>query len=216
MEDIDKGIKIIIDKRERNNQIFEKFSELGCKVDIAILPVGDYIVSDRICIERKTENDLENSIINARLFEQLERLKKSFEKPMLIIENSDAGFRLNEKVILGAILKIYIDYGVQIIFSDSPESTANIVYEIAKREHSDKRNEPKIVGIKKAYTDYQWQIFLLGSIPGIGSKLAKNMLGHFHTIKNVADADVNELMKVEKIGVKKAKKIYNILNSESI
>jgi len=203
--------QIIIDNRERNLEIINGLEQSGAALTFAQLPVGDYILSDRICIERKTSSDLEGSIINGRLFEQLERLKASFEKPMMIIEGN--GFRLGSNVILGTALKIYVDYGIPILWSESSLETADILSAISRREQEHKSHEPRLVGLKKAHSEDEWQLLILSSIPGVGTKLAKNMLKHFKNIRNIVIADVEELTKIDKIGKKKAERIYEILNT---
>jgi ERCC4-type nuclease len=208
------SLKIIVDNRERNMDIMDSLSVSGVDLNFAQLPVGDYIISDRICVERKTISDFESSIMDGRLFEQVGRLHESFGKPILIIEGDEAQHRLGDNVILGTILKLYIDYNIQVIASHGPQHTAAILSKVAQREQAAEKREPRLTGLKKAYTTYEWQTLILGSIPGIGPKLAHKMLVHFKTIKGVASADAKELMKVDKIGKKKAEHICSILNAE--
>lgn len=207
-------VKILVDNRERNFALIEKLNEMGAELEFSALPVGDYILSDRICVERKSISDFENSIMNGRLFDQIERLKSSFPKPILILEGDGGEYRLSSNVILGAILSLYVEYDTQVILSANEEETAQVLYMIAKREQEKKERVPRIMGSKRAFTDKEWQVLILSSIPGIGPKLAYEMLKKFKSIKNVADASIEELMKVNKIGKKKAKRIYEILNLE--
>ncbi len=207
-------LRIIVDNRERNLELIEALSDSGVVIDFAQLPVGDYIISDRICVERKTVGDFESSIMNNRLFEQLGRLHQSFDKPILLIEGDQAEHRLSDNAIIGAILRLYTEYSVQVLHSRDASHSAAILSKFAEREQQDEKREPRLVGLKKAYTTYQWQALILGSVPGIGPALAHRLLSHFKTVKNVAIADPKELMKVEKIGKKKAQRIYEILNAE--
>ena len=204
--------KIIIDNRERNLDIIQSLEESGANLTFAQLPVGDYILSDRVCVERKTTTDLEGSIINARLFDQLERLKASFEKPIVIIEGN--GFRLGSNVILGTALKVYIDYGIPILWSGGAMETADILAAISRREQEHNAHEPRIMGLKKAHSEDEWQLLIVSSIPGVGMKLARNLLDHFKSVRGITAADINELMKIDKIGKKKAQRIYQILNAQ--
>jgi Fanconi anemia group M protein len=208
------SLKIIVDKRERNLEIMDRLSDSGIDLNFAQLPVGDYIVSDRICVERKTVSDFESSIMDNRLFDQLERLHLSFEKPILIIEGYEGDYRLGANVIMGAILKLYLDYDVQVIKSESAGETAAILSKFAEREQTDEKSRPRLIGLKKAYTTYQWQVLMLSSIPGIGPNIAHALLEHFKTIRSVAAADVDDLMEVDGIGKRKAESIYRIINSE--
>ena len=62
-----KETKIIIDNRERNLDLLDTLEQHGMTITFAQLPVGDYIISNRMCVERKTTNDFESSIMNSRL-----------------------------------------------------------------------------------------------------------------------------------------------------
>ncbi|MEM3839140.1 MAG: ERCC4 domain-containing protein [Candidatus Micrarchaeaceae archaeon] len=208
------NLKVIADNRERNAEILLGLEEHGVGLDFQQLPIGDYIISDRICVERKTASDFTNSIIDTRLFDQAKRLHSSFEKPILVIEGPDSEMRLNRNVMLGAIAKLYIDYNIQVLRTGSAKDTAYALYRLAEHEQTEGR-EPRLAGLKRAYTDYQWQLLILSSIPGIGITLAKKLLEHFKTVNGVACASIDELKKVDKIGMKKAERIYKILNTES-
>ena len=206
-------VVIIVDNRERNLDVLDSLSKMDILLRFSQLPVGDYIISDRICVERKTSSDFERSIVDGRLFEQMERLSSSFQKPFLIVEGN-LGERINKNATFGAMLRIYIDYSVQVIKTEDAYETAFMLSRIAEMEQRVENREPRLHGYKKAFTNEQWQILVLSSMPMIGPKLARDMIKHFKTIRNIATADVEELRKVEKIGKKKAERIYKILNSE--
>jgi Fanconi anemia group M protein len=207
--------KIIIDNRERNFELIEFLEAYGVELEFSQLPVGDFILSKRVCVERKTIEDFENSVMNNRLFEQVERLSKSFERPFLLIEEKENyEHKLKPNSIIGAIIKCYLDFKVQVIFSKSSEESAYILKTIAQKEQEEKENEPRIVGAKKAYSEEEWQLLVLESLPEVGPKIARNLLKKFKSIRRIANASVEELMQVEKIGKEKAKRIYEIINRE--
>ena len=206
-------VKIIVDKRERNLDILEGLSGSGILLNFAQLPVGDYILSERMCVERKTVHDFESSIINARLFDQIERLSGTYKKPILLLEGEESEFTMNPNVVLGAIISLYSDYNVQVIRSRDVAETVSTLARLAEREQ-DERRVPRMLGSKRAFSNSQWQLLILGSIPGIGPKLAMSLIKRFKTVKNVVSAEPDELMEVKKIGEKKAEKIYEILNAK--
>ena len=191
-------VKVIIDTRERSMVIPERLSERGVYVEFATVPAGDSMLSDRVCIERKSSEDFENSIMNSRLFDQLERLKESFTRPMLLIEQGD-DFRLNRNAITGAVLRAYLEYGVQVIFSNSQEETAELIEKIARMEQEGSKHEPKLLGTKKAYSTYQWQLLILESIPGVGPKIARTLLRKFRSVRGVINAGQEALTTVDKM-----------------
>ena len=92
-------MKIIIDHRERNSNIIEMIKKTEIDIEIKTLPVGDYIVSNRIGIERKTISDFESSLISGRLFDQIQRLNKAYEFPIVLLEGNVEEFKLNIKQI---------------------------------------------------------------------------------------------------------------------
>ena len=205
---------VIVDQRERNSELAAALEANGVEVRWETLPVGDYIISDRICIERKTVYDFESSMMSGRLFDQIDRLSDSYEVPMLLLEGDRDTFRLKSKVINGAMASLYVDYGVIIISSRSASESAEIIAGMARREQSDEKREPSLKGAARAHTHEQFQEYIIGNLPGVGPKLAKALLVKFKNARSRADASVDELMKIEKIGKKKAEAIHKTFNSE--
>jgi len=206
-------VKLIIDNRERNIDIIKTLEKAETSLEFQNLPVGDYILSDRICVERKTVRDFEASIIDGRLFDQIQRIKEYYESPILIIEGEEV-FNLGRNIIEGTLIAIYTDYNIPVIFSKNPEDTSRILYMIAKREQTDKKREPSQKGKYRITTNSDFQISIIGNLPGIGTKLAQKLLQYFGSIKNIANASIDDLTKVDKIGKKKATYIFNIINAK--
>jgi Fanconi anemia group M protein len=205
---------VIVDQRERNSELLEALESIGVEIDMKTLPVGDYVLSDRVCIERKTVQDFESSMMSGRLFEQIERLKKSYAAPMLLLEGDRSTFRLKSRVINGAIASLYIDYGIVVISAHSVSDAAEIIASMAAHEQSEEKREPSLKGSARAYTHEQFQEYVIGNLPGVGPKLAKALLLHFGSVRGVANASAEELMKVDKIGEKKAELILKTFNSK--
>ncbi len=205
-------LKIIIDSRERNTELISALENRGIEAAIKTLAVGDYIVSDRVGIERKTVSDFESSLMNGRMFEQLARLKEAYERPILLIEGSREDFRLKQNVVFGAIISMYIDDNLQVLLSEGIDDTADMLLSLAKHEQSGRTRMPSLKGGAHAYTDSEYQEYMVGNLPGVGPKLAKALLSHFGSIRNIASSDMEDLLKIDKIGKVKAKRILDILN----
>ena len=167
-----------------------------------------------MCIERKTVADVESSMMSGRLFDQIERLKKSYSAPMLLLEGDKDSFRLKSSVINGALAALYIDYGIEVIVSHSPADAAEIISSIARHEQVGSKREPSLKGAARAYTHEQFQEYVIGNLPGIGPKLARALLRHFKNIRNISNASTEELTAVDKIGKKKAEAIHRTFNYE--
>jgi len=210
-------VKIIVDTREMRNNIVKKLFELGVDIETKQLQVGDFILSDRVCVERKTVKDFLQSIIDGRLFSQISSLSKNFEKPLIIVEGVEDIYSermIHPNAIRGAIASLAVDFRIPIIQTSGEEETALFLFMIASREQIDKKINISLRGEKKPLNDSLLQEYIVSSLPGIGREIAKNFLKYFKTIKNMFNADVKELKKVEKVGDKKAKKIKEILEKE--
>lgn len=210
-------VKIIVDTREMRGNLAKKLFELGAKIESKQLQVGDFILSDRVCVERKTVKDFLQSIIDGRLFSQISSLGKNFEKPLIIVEGIDDIYtkrNIHPNAIRGAIASLAVDFRIPIIQTSGEEETALFLFMIASREQLDKKISISLRGEKKPLDNMLLQEYIVSSLPGIGREIARNLLKHFKTIKNIFNADIKELKKVEKIGDKKAEKIKEILEKE--
>ncbi len=207
-------LSVIMDNRERNTKLIGALEGAGMEVRIAPVPVGDYVISDRVCIERKTVRDFESSLMSGRLFDQVGRLKEHYPSPIILLEGSREEFRLSGNVIAGALAYLYIDSSVQVLMSESPEESAKLIELMARHEQEPNRREPSLKGGAKAYTDMEYQERIIGNLPGIGPKLAKSLLKRFRSIRGLANATVEELMEVDKIGKKKAGRIRLLMDAE--
>ena len=209
---------IFVDTREMASTVTNFLSDLDAEVRTVQLEIGDYILSDRVVCERKTVRDFLQSIINQRIFGQLEGIKKSYEKPVLIIEGNPEMLFLerdiHENTIRGVLSSIAIDYSIPILWTQNAKETAAQLFWIANREQVLGKREIQIRASKKSYPLKQQQEYLLAGLPFVSNTLSKRLLKHFKTPKKVFTASAEQLMKVEKIGRKKAEMIKKILNSK--
>ncbi|HIQ50920.1 MAG TPA: hypothetical protein EYH54_03020 [Nautiliaceae bacterium] len=213
-----KELKIIVDDRERNIKILDLLDK-KFEVQRERLEVGDFIVSDRIVIERKTLEDFLASLLDKRIFEQIKKMKAAFEIPIIVIEGSlnieDLFYlrNIHPNAIRGLLLSILVDERIPLIFTKNEEETVNLLEILARREQINEKRIPQIKVAKKIKTISDAQEALIASIPGINKQLAVNLLSYFKTPKNVANASISELLEVPLIGKEKAKKIFEVFNS---
>lgn len=204
------GVVIVSDYREK--EVTEHLKKLGAIINERALNVGDFVCSERAVIERKTYNDFVSSIIDGRVFEQADALKKNFDKPIILIEGySDR--QINENALKGAIASLLIDFGVSLLTTRNPLDTAKTIYWIAKKEQFEGRGVSIKVG-KKPKEMKKLQEFIVASIPGISLTLAKRLLDHFGCVEKIFVADEVELKKVKGIGNKLAEKVRKVLTAK--
>jgi len=208
-------ISIVVDFREFNSNTVKELS----RMDVAVVPEqlenGDYVLSDRVGVERKEVNDFLQSMIDGRLFQQLKNLKNSYVRPMLVLEGEGlfTTRKISQGAIFGALACIVADYGIPIIQTKDEKETASLMFSIARREFG----EGRIAGVrgeKCSMSLSERQQFIVEGFPNISGVLAQRLLSHFGSIKAIADADVEELVKVKGVGKKKADDIVNTLKAK--
>ena len=202
-------VLIFIDTRE--SSILEYFSQYDCTVQRKMLLLGDFIVSDRIAIEKKTVPDFIQSIVDKRLFAQLKGMKESFEKPLLIIEGEESLYgSLQPNAIRGALSAVTVDLGIPILWTRDLADTAGLVYWIARREQIDEKRGISLRNKKNPETMEEKQEYLVASLPDVSIVRSKALLKHFKSPKNVFNASVDELQEVKGIGKKIAENIKKV------
>lgn len=208
-------VTIFADDRENSSGIIEEIEEKGIRVKLKRLEVGDFLISDRVVVERKTGNDFVQSIIDGRLFTQAEELVDNFEKPIIIVEGSFYGIRnIHDNALRGAISSLILDFGIPVIQSRDLSDTATLIAHLAKREQSELKRSVRLQGKKRKMPLEKHQQFIVESLPGVGPNLAKNLLRQFGSVEGVFTANERELREVDKIGKEKAKKVRKILSKE--
>ena len=202
---------VVCDYREC--EVIEQLKRIGAKVNEQALTVGDFVVSDRVSIERKTHSDFIGSVINGRVFEQAKNLKENFAKPIIVIEGS-SNRQINENALKAAIASLLIDFGVSMLATKNPQDTARAIYWIAKKEQGDGGREIVIKVGKKPKEVKRLQEFIVCGIPGVSTITARKLLNHFGTVENLFVASEEELKKVKGIGKKLAEKIRKVLTAK--
>ncbi len=209
--------KVYVDQREIRSPVARELEKQGMEVVLRTLEVGDYVVSDRAGIERKTVEDFLSTLMDGRdLFGQISDLARIFERPLLIIEGEGlyTTRQIHPNAIRGVLSSIAIDFGVPIIFSKDEEDTAALISVIAKREQIDNKTGISLHGKKTAPTLKEQQEYVISSIPEIGPVVAKNLLQHFGSVEKVMLASREELMKVGLVGPKTADRIKEVVSGE--
>ncbi|MFX1500636.1 MAG: ERCC4 domain-containing protein [Promethearchaeota archaeon] len=203
-----KPLHVIIDTREQ-----KLMALLDIKKDIITyeskqLDIADIVISNDVAIERKEGFDFVSSIMDNRLFEQLLRLKDTYENPILILEglNNDVFENTGMKIssIYGALSFISYKLGISVIPTRNLEDTAIVIERIAYREQVKdsmpifSRRAPKQMSKKERRS------FIIEGLVDIGAKKAKTLIEKFKTPYNVFKAIKNTEILYTKTGNPKA------------
>eukprot|EP00033_Pygsuia_biforma_P002783 GCRY01003073.1.p1 GENE.GCRY01003073.1~~GCRY01003073.1.p1 ORF type:complete len:932 (+),score=230.69 GCRY01003073.1:322-3117(+) len=129
---------VLVDTREFGSSLPTMLYMKGFALEVLQLDVGDYILSPKIVIERKSVSDLIGSLASGRLFSQCTNMATHYSTPVLLIEfTPDRSFSLTPKSALRddfslhelqaklSLLALHFPT-LRIIWSLSPQETAAI------------------------------------------------------------------------------------------
>ncbi|MCF7861056.1 DEAD/DEAH box helicase [Candidatus Woesearchaeota archaeon] len=210
-------IKIYVDHREKGSHMLKKIIEMGIRIELKQLKIADYVLSDRVGVEYKTVDDFVDSLVDGRLMTQVRELKSNYERPIIMIQGEKSIYsvrNIHPNAIRGLLSVIMVSYGIPIIFTETNSDSAEMIAIVARREQEEVKRNFTPHGDKKSQSMKDQQEYIISSLPLVGTGLAKPLLKKFGSVKAIVNATVDELKEVEKIGDKKAKQIFDVINEK--
>jgi Fanconi anemia group M protein len=213
-ESKEKKPTIIADTREFNSDVVRELARKGIVVDSRQLDVGDYVLSERLAVERKEAGDFLSSLMDGRLFSQLKMLKSAYINPILVLEGGNLFGRrgISDSAIYGALASIVSDFNISIFQTSDMKETANLLASMAKREIAEGRTVG-LRGDKVSMSLKERQQFIIEGLPGVSATLAQRLLDHFGSVEAVMKASEKDLCEVKGIGDTIAKNIAEVIKS---
>ncbi|MDP2717655.1 MAG: ERCC4 domain-containing protein [Candidatus Micrarchaeota archaeon] len=205
-------LQIIIDDRELKSAVAKDLFRKGVVLKPSRLPVGDFVLSDTVAVERKNDADFEASIIDGRLFVQAGELKNQFSSPLLALVGSRFE-RISPKALRGAFISLAVDYKLPVFFFETDAELADFLAALAEREQLLEKRAHRVQFAKKTDSLSHQQRLVAESLPGLGPKNAESLLRHFKTLQSLANADETALQAADGIGKERAKAIRRVFES---
>ena len=208
------NVTILVDFREKGSRVMKALLDMKVNLELKSLGVGDFHLTEQVVVEYKTVKDFVDSIVDGRLLSQIKELKQ-YAKPLLIVEGDDlyGQRRVHPNAIRGMLYTIASVFRVPIFFTKSPRDTAEYLLFVANKEQNPEAQDFQFHS-SKPLSDKELQEYVVSSLPGVGSRIAPFLLKRFGSIKSLVNADFSELIEVELVGEKKAKRINDLLNKD--
>lgn len=213
----EKEREITVDNREQNSKVVEALAKKGIKINTSQLSIGDYIVSEDAAVERKEVSDFLESITDGRLFSQAKALSENYQHPILILEGEGLFEKRNirDNAIYGALASLATDFRIPILFTKGGEETASLIAAMVKRDtERSERKSSSVRKEKKSMSIYDTRRYILEGLPSVSGKLAERLLEHFGSVRDVFNADEDELQEVKGIGPATAEKILSVISED--
>jgi ERCC4-type nuclease len=208
--------KIIVDSRESRSGLAKELEALGAEIVSEELEVGDYILCSGLAVERKAATDFVLSILDRRIFEQVELLKVTYERPFVVVEGDIYSTRSNiePNALMGAISWISVIKGIPILETRNTRQTAQLLWTMCRHAVDGLGYEVALRGAKPKDRTTQAQ-FVVEGLPSVGPSAAKKLLAHFGSAHAVLSATKEDLRKVAGVGQKTAEVIREVLEYDT-
>lgn len=194
---------IIVDDRECKSKVIMSLSEKeNVNISVRRLPVGDYQISNRVVVERKTIKDFGKSIVDGRLFKQMIRLASSTYQGVMILEGIAADtvdLKMTRASMQGALITVSLILDIPVLRSKDPSETARLIVYVGRQLNSITRGGIQRHGYRPKGSRKR-QLYILQGLPGIGPEKAGRLLDRFGSVEAAVTASSTELQSVEGIG----------------
>ncbi|CUM45412.1 uncharacterized protein AC631_02589 [Debaryomyces fabryi] len=234
-------MRVVVDVREFRSSLPNLLYRVGIKVVPCMITVGDYIVSPKICIERKAIPDLISSFKSGRLYSQCEQMFRHYELPTLLIEFDESksfsfepfsdlrnykvnatnpiATKLQQQDIQSKLIMLLISFPkLKIIWSSSPYETAQIFLELKANQEEPDISAAVAKGVNQSIkiSSGEPPLYNDNAIDLIQNIPGINNINYYKVIEKVQS--IEELVKLSEdeftdlIGIENGKKAYKFIH----
>ena len=236
-------VSLVIDNRETKNRINSALNHFighthqengmykgnGNVARIDTLPVGDFVFDNKVIFEYKTSSDIISSIIDGRVFRQVEKMKQYPFSYVIIVgnvaetinqRNANYWNRKNQvkqftvRNYLGALARLQVE--TKVIHVDNNQQCWTVMDFIVKKLLDENPNvkgvdRPKVTLSDPIATFLSCIYINDNSRLGIKTAVMIREYLHLESLSDLLDVQYEDLIKVKGVGVKTAKKIMEVL-----
>ncbi|XP_062903151.1 Fanconi anemia group M protein isoform X2 [Mobula hypostoma] len=210
-------LQILVDSREISsgpNLVSSLRIQHGIKAEICPLNGCDYIVSNRMVVERIFLLEFASSANRSKFINRIQHLQAMFERICVIVEKDrskpgDTSRIFQRTKSYDGLLSALTTAGIRILFSSGQEETAGLLAELVHVE--ERKNAAITVPLEVSGLRQQILQFYL-SIPDVSYITALNLCHLFSSVKEAANSSVVEIATQAKVSHLRAEKIYRYLH----
>jgi Fanconi anemia group M protein len=218
-DDGDETVEVVVDQRELDSAIARDLSTReAVETRLETLAVGDYVVSDRVAVERKSVSDFLDTLLgeDRSLFEQARALARHYARPVLLVEGDDLyGERnVHPDAIRGAVASLAVDFDMSVLHTADEGATADMLAVLARREQTTRDRAVSAHGEKGAKTLDEQQEYVVSSVAEVGPVTARALLADLGSVEAVMTADEERLREVDGVGEVTASRLREVVGSD--
>ncbi|NWV52400.1 FANCM protein, partial [Daphoenositta chrysoptera] len=185
----------------------------GLRVQVCPLGTSDYIVSNRLAVDRLLQSELQSPGNRNKLSQRLQRLHGSFERICVIVETDrikpgETSRFFQRTQYYDGVLSALVQAGVRILFSSCQEETAALLKDLALLEH----RKDAAIQVPMELEGHRRDIlnFYL-SIPNLSYGAALNLCHSFGSVAAAANSSVPALAAGARLSRPQAEELHRFL-----
>lgn len=225
--------------------VAQQLIERGVQVQAANLTAGNYLITGTCAILHVSLADFSNWIANKTIFRRITEFKRAVKEPVVLIEGVANGERtVSPSALRAALAFVAVHNRVPVLFSSDVKESADLIYAMVNQVQNgmgltlDATSVASVESVAEAaksegdavHDDYgngngngnasntivTLPERIVQMIPEIGPLTARALLKRFGNLRGVFSANVQDLIKIEGIGPKKAKKIASFFSRRDV
>ncbi|NXQ22802.1 FANCM protein, partial [Peucedramus taeniatus] len=188
----------------------------GLRVQVCSLGSSDYIVSNRLAVDRVLQSELQSPGNRNKLSQRLQRMQGVFERICVIVETGrvrpgETSRCFQRTQYYDGVLSALVQAGIRILFSSCQEETAALLKELALLEH----RKDAAIQVPTEPEGHRRDIlnFYL-SIPSLSYGAALNLCHSFSSIAAVANSSVPALEAGARLSRPQAEELHRFLRHD--
>ncbi|NWU25433.1 FANCM protein, partial [Dyaphorophyia castanea] len=185
----------------------------GLRVQVCALGTSDYVVSNRLAVDRVLQSELQSPGNRSKLSQRLQRLQGSFERICVIVEADrvrpgETSRFFQRTQYFDGVLSALVQAGIRILFSSCQRETAALLKDLALVEHR-KGAAIRVPTEPEGHGRDVLNFYL--SIPNLSYGAALNLCHSFGSVAAVANSSVPALAAGARLSRPQAEELHRFL-----
>ncbi|OXB56805.1 hypothetical protein ASZ78_014380 [Callipepla squamata] len=214
--DEDAALCVLVDSREISSgtDVISALKAVhGLRVQVCSLGSCDYVVSNRMAVERKFQSELLSTVNRSKVTQRIQRLQGMFERVCVIVEKDrsrpgDPWKFLQRTQCYDGMLAALLQAGIRVLFSSCQEESAVLLKELAlleQRKNAAIRVPTEVEGSKQEMLNFYL------SIPNVSYVAALNLCHRFGSVRKMVNSSPSDIAAAAQLSLQRAEELFRYL-----
>ena len=194
------GPAVVVSHRATELGISDRLAASGFRVELADLECADVVLSERVAVTALSVQGFIDGMSDGWLLSRLGKMKHQYLHPILVVQGpaEGRGDQAGNAAVYDALGALLSDFKMPVLSTSDADETVAALSALHRQESA--RSGGKVRGVQTTIDASNRQLFLVQGLPNVSATLAQRLLERFGSVKGIADASPDELMRVDGVG----------------